>query len=632
MMKMAVNLDELNKTQFFNTGPTGTAVSSKKPPKPKVDPLEHLQEAKGTPKSTVKKEASVKKPSAQGWKKPKSGKPPEKVTISEKPLSPFVGGKPVSKKPDELLFDTKPDYLDTMIEEARRPDTVDIDPKIPSASGVSWSGPADPHTGAMAESTESMLAPTNRAKYGFAGDTSGAVVDKPLPTPSTKPGRAVGGRHEYVMYQPGVGEVQMGSDYAPDVGFVAKKYGIDPTQVRQDKLGRVVINVGKPMRPGTQIGTEAKPSKLGIQKSFTPQKSSMKVATEGGGWKHDTAEKPKHLPSRKLGIKEGHFPAPKKSEADPHGKKMRYGMKPEFSKEKQDKLSAQGGGLSLRSGAYGMKSKKHEAPVAPSSKKVVHDPTPKGVKDISPQQAQSKLFQANTDISKMGQKEGVKAPPSKLMTPSQFQQMTKKVEKKPISESKREPGDKGISSSVKPVLSPQAPIYSSKVYTKAAPDVKMALSGAAKKYKIPEHLIMAMAQQESGFNPGAVSPKGAIGTIQVMPNTAAGIAKQLGVSDYDMKNPQQNAEFGAYFMKQKLNQFGGNPYLALAAYNGPAKDVQAMIQKWQGRTDNGDWSDLSKVSKEQVLKGLSTWRKDPKRPTEPPETYKYVRNIGHLIG
>src|SRR2546428_10684011 len=75
----------------------------------------------------------------------------------------------------------------------------------------------------------------------------------------------------------------------------------------------------------------------------------------------------------------------------------------------------------------------------------------------------------------------------------------------------------------------------------------------------PEHLSR-MARQESGFNPAARSPKGAIGIMQLMPNTA----KDLGV---DPEDPEQNIRGGARYFKQLPNRFGGDIAKATHAYN-----------------------------------------------------------------
>lgn len=81
----------------------------------------------------------------------------------------------------------------------------------------------------------------------------------------------------------------------------------------------------------------------------------------------------------------------------------------------------------------------------------------------------------------------------------------------------------------------------------------------AARHGVPEDLFLRLVQQESGWNPGAVSPKGATGLAQLMPETAA----RLGV---DPNDPQQNLEGGARYLRMMYDRFG-NWRLALAAYN-----------------------------------------------------------------
>lgn len=94
-----------------------------------------------------------------------------------------------------------------------------------------------------------------------------------------------------------------------------------------------------------------------------------------------------------------------------------------------------------------------------------------------------------------------------------------------------------------------------------------------------EALKTAITARESAGNASAVSPKGATGLMQVMPNTAKDIAKELGVKEYDLKDPETNQKFGMYYIKKQLQRFGDLD-LALAAYNAGPERVQQWIDNW----------------------------------------------------
>ena len=90
---------------------------------------------------------------------------------------------------------------------------------------------------------------------------------------------------------------------------------------------------------------------------------------------------------------------------------------------------------------------------------------------------------------------------------------------------------------------------------------------AAQRHGIPADLFLRLVQQESGWNAGALSHKGAIGLAQLMPDTA----RLLGVDPHD---PQQNLEGGARYLRTQFDAFGTWD-LALAAYNaGPGAVIQ----------------------------------------------------------
>lgn len=90
--------------------------------------------------------------------------------------------------------------------------------------------------------------------------------------------------------------------------------------------------------------------------------------------------------------------------------------------------------------------------------------------------------------------------------------------------------------------------------------IKQKIIKAAQKYDIDPNLLLALAEQESGFSQNAVSKAGAIGVMQLMPATA----KELGV---DPNNVDQNIDGGARYLAQMIKLNNGNIPLALASYN-----------------------------------------------------------------
>ena len=93
------------------------------------------------------------------------------------------------------------------------------------------------------------------------------------------------------------------------------------------------------------------------------------------------------------------------------------------------------------------------------------------------------------------------------------------------------------------------------------------IMAAASEYRVDPATILAIIKAESNYDPKAISRAGAVGLMQLMPETA----KDLGVSD--RFNPEQNIHGGVKYFSQLLKKFRGNHALALAAYNAGMQKV-----------------------------------------------------------
>jgi hypothetical protein len=122
---------------------------------------------------------------------------------------------------------------------------------------------------------------------------------------------------------------------------------------------------------------------------------------------------------------------------------------------------------------------------------------------------------------------------------------------------------------------PTPPAYLKTLYLRPGPNswrgrydprVEALIHKYANLYGVDPGLVRAVMRHESGFNPGAVSPKGAQGLMQLMPGTAA----LMGVNNpFD---PEQNVAGGVGYLRRCLDRFGHNVPLAVAAYNaGPER-------------------------------------------------------------
>lgn len=104
----------------------------------------------------------------------------------------------------------------------------------------------------------------------------------------------------------------------------------------------------------------------------------------------------------------------------------------------------------------------------------------------------------------------------------------------------------------------------------------------AQENNIDPYLIAAIIKTESNFNPLAVSPKGAKGLMQIMPQTGESVAKEIGNKDFTSGQlfiPEVNILLGAHYVADLFFEFQNNSILALASYNGGIGNVRKWLSE-----------------------------------------------------
>jgi soluble lytic murein transglycosylase-like protein len=133
-------------------------------------------------------------------------------------------------------------------------------------------------------------------------------------------------------------------------------------------------------------------------------------------------------------------------------------------------------------------------------------------------------------------------------------------------------------------------------------DIDAAIDMAAARHNVDPNLVRAVVKVESNFNPNAVSRKGAMGLMQLMPSTARSLKVR---NPFD---PEQNVDAGVRHLKQLLESYGGDVKLTLAAYNAGSGAVArsagvphfAETQNYVRRITNLYYGGLSSFSESSV--------------------------------
>ena len=123
----------------------------------------------------------------------------------------------------------------------------------------------------------------------------------------------------------------------------------------------------------------------------------------------------------------------------------------------------------------------------------------------------------------------------------------------------------------------------------------------ARNYRLEPQLLAAVIYQESKFDADARSPSGAVGLMQLLPETGQGIADRTGGSQWtpdDLLNPELNIRYGSWYLRHLLDKYDDDVNKALAAYNGG-----------QGNVDRGVQYDETRAYVERVLELRGTYER-----------------------
>jgi soluble lytic murein transglycosylase len=120
------------------------------------------------------------------------------------------------------------------------------------------------------------------------------------------------------------------------------------------------------------------------------------------------------------------------------------------------------------------------------------------------------------------------------------------------------------------------------------------IARVAERYDLDPYLVAAVVQIESGYDPEAVSPAGAVGLMQLMPETAdwvTGLDSWQGDDAPDLTDPADNLELGACYLGYLTETLGGRATPALAAYNAGPSVAGRWIEA-AGGEDSFDLTDI----------------------------------------
>lgn len=117
------------------------------------------------------------------------------------------------------------------------------------------------------------------------------------------------------------------------------------------------------------------------------------------------------------------------------------------------------------------------------------------------------------------------------------------------------------------------------IFWRPSPEVRHIIEESAVREELSPYFIEAVMLTESKFDEKAVSKVGAVGIMQLMPETAAWISEQSGLPAEKLEEPAENIPLGAWYLNFLLKTYHNNEVLALAAYNAGRGNVDEWIEE-----------------------------------------------------
>ena len=134
-------------------------------------------------------------------------------------------------------------------------------------------------------------------------------------------------------------------------------------------------------------------------------------------------------------------------------------------------------------------------------------------------------------------------------------------------------------------------------------------SEAAADYDVDKALLYAVMKAESNFDEGALSPKGARGLMQMMPETAKWCGEKTGIENPDLLNPRESIRVGAYYLAYLINRYEGDERVAVAAYNAGHGRVDSWLSDKAVSPDGKTLSAIPYPETEKYVKKVMLFRK-----------------------